>query len=80
MAEERNVEGVIVGVGGGQWTTTAVIQTDDETRVEASFSDTDQELVDPKRFRPGTRIRLDVPARHTSVRAEHLHSGSPTFY
>lgn len=80
MAEERNVEGVIVGVGGGQWATTALIQTDDGTQVEASFSDMDQELVDPGRFREGTRIRLDVPARYTTLQAEHSYSERPTFY
>lgn len=80
MAEERNVEGVIVGVGGGQWATTALIQTDDGTQVEASFSDMEQELVEPGRFREGTRIRLDVPARYTTLQAEHSYSERPTFY
>ncbi len=80
MSEERNVEGMIVGVDGGQWTTTALIQTDDGTQVEASFRDICQELVDPGRFRQGIRIRLDVPARYTAVRVEHLQSETPTFY
>lgn len=80
MSEERNVEGMIVGVDGGQWTTTALIQTDDGTQVEASVSDIDLELVGPGRFREGTRIQLDVPARFTAVRAEHLQSETPSFY
>lgn len=78
MAEEGNVEGVIVGVDGGQWTTTALIQTDDGTQVQASFSDIDQESVEPERFRQGTKIQLDGPARYTTLHAEYIHSGRPT--
>ena len=61
VAEERNVEGVIVGVEveGEERQSTALIETDDGIRVEASFSHDD--LVAPGFFREGTRIRLDAP-------------------
>ncbi|HRO31612.1 single-stranded DNA-binding protein [Citricoccus sp.] len=77
--EEPNVEGVIVGVEWGQWSTEAWVDTDDGTRVRAHFSELDSELVAPERLRAGTRIRLDVPARYTFVQTEHIHYTKPTF-
>ena len=64
MAEERNVEGVIVGVDveGEDRQSTALIETDEGIRVEASFSHND--LVAPEVLHKGTRIRLNAPMQY----------------
>ncbi|MGM7670256.1 single-stranded DNA-binding protein [Microbacterium sp. A93] len=64
MAEKRNVEGVIVGVDveGEDRQSTALIETDDGIRVEASFNHND--LVAPEVLHEGTRIRLGAPMQY----------------